>query len=40
MFYNFEENSAFIACDTNLKFLMERLEHDAKLAKNWLKISK
>ena len=28
-------NATFFACDLNLKYLMERLEHDTKLAAEW-----
>ena len=33
--YNFADDTTFFACDYNLKNLMERLEHDTKLAIEW-----
>ena len=33
--WNFADGTAFFACDSNLKHLMERLEHDTKLAIDW-----
>ena len=30
--YNFADDTTFFACDSDLKHLMERLKHNAKLA--------
>ena len=35
---NFADDTTFFACDSDLKYLMERLEHDKKLAIECLKI--
>ena len=32
---NFADDTNFFACDSDLKQLMERLEHDTKLAIEW-----
>ena len=32
---NFADDTTFFACDSDLKHLMERLEHDTKLAIEW-----
>ena len=32
---NFAHNTTFCACDSNLEHVMERLEHDTKLAIEW-----
>ena len=32
---NFADDTNFFACDSDLKHLMERLEHDTKLAIEW-----
>ena len=32
---NFADDTIFFACDSDLKHLMERLEHDTKLAIEW-----
>lgn len=32
---NFTDNTTFIACDGNLKYFVERLKHDQKLAREW-----
>ena len=34
---NFADDTTFFACDSDLKHLMERLEHDTKLAIEWFK---
>ena len=34
---NFPDDTTFFACDSDLKHLMERLEHDTKLAIEWFK---
>ena len=33
--YNFADDTNFFACDNVFKHLMERLEHDTKLAIEW-----
>ena len=33
--FNFADDTTFFACDSDLKHLMERLEHDTKLAMEW-----
>ena len=37
--YNFEDDTTFFACDSDLKHLMEILEHDTKLAIEWFEIN-
>ena len=32
---NFADDTTFFACDSDLKHLMERLEHDTKLVIEW-----
>ena len=35
---NFADDTTFFACDSDLKHLMKRLEHDTKLAIEWFEI--
>ena len=36
---NFADDTTFLACDSDLKHLMKRLEHDTKLAIEWFEKS-